>query len=418
MVETIRTFLASAITGAFSSQIITLVLLLGIFLVAVLAYFVTKLLLTALEKVILRSPTDWDDDLLNPRFMRAVSQLAPALIVSWLLPQFFADTPQSVRWIDMLTSFYILWAIVRIIVIFISNLYDAFLKRDNLRPYAVKGIFQMFKLIVIGVGVIIAISLLINKTPIAILTALGASAAVLSLVFKDTILGLVASVQLTANNMLSRGDWITVPKHDLNGEVLDVSLTTVKVRNWDNSVTTIPPYSLISDSFRNYRPMQLSGGRRVDRAIYIDITSVGFLTSEQLDELRRDGFIATTDKPDNSDNSDNSYKTYKNYSNYLPDGSDNLRVVNLRLLRDYLENYLRNNPAVNPDMTLMVRQLDPTPSGLPVQLYFFTRTTAWVDYEHIQAEIFDHVYAVVPRFGLSIFQSPAGTDLRPLVVRP
>lgn len=417
MVETIRTFLASSITGAFSSQIITLVLLLGIFLVAVLAYFVTKLLLTALEKAILRSPTDWDDDLLNPRFMRAVSQLAPALIVSWLLPQFFADTPQSVRWIDMLTSFYILWAIVRIIVIFIGNLYDAFLKRDNLRPYAVKGIFQMFKLIVIGVGVIIAISLLINKTPIAILTALGASAAVLSLVFKDTILGLVASVQLTANNMLSRGDWITVPKHDLNGEVLDVSLTTVKVRNWDNSVTTIPPYSLISDSFRNYRPMQLSGGRRVDRAIYIDVNTVGFLTPDRLDELRRDGFIAATDKPDNSnnyDNSDNSYKNYSNYKNYLPDSSDNLRVVNLRLLRDYLENYLRNNPAVNPEMTLMVRQLDPTPSGLPVQLYFFTRTTAWVDYEHIQAEIFDHVYAVVPRFGLSIFQSPAGTDLRPL----
>ena len=163
--------------------------------------------------------------------------------------------------------------------------------------------------------------------------------------------------------------------------------------------------------------MQLSGGRRVDRAIYIDVNTVGFLTPDRLDELRRDGFIAATDKPDNSnnyDNSDNSYKNYSNYKNYLPDSSDNLRVVNLRLLRDYLENYLRNNPAVNPEMTLMVRQLDPTPSGLPVQLYFFTRTTAWVDFEHIQAEIFDHVYAVVPRFGLSIFQSPAGTDIRPL----
>lgn len=260
-------------------------------------------------------------------------------------------------------------------------------RREQLRPYAVKGIFQMFKLIVIGVGIIIALSLLIGKTPIAILTALGASAAVLSLVFKDTILGLVASIQLTANKMLERGDWITMPGRDLNGEVIDVSLTTVKVRNWDNSVTTVPPYSLITESFRNYRPMQLSGGRRVDRAIFIDINTVRFLDNAEIASLEADGLLPRAS------------------------GCESRREVNLGLLRRYLEQFLTSHPDVNSEMTLMVRQLPPTQSGLPLQLYFFTRTTVWIDHEHVAADIFDQVYAVIGRFGLSVFQTPAGTDI-------
>lgn len=387
MVDIIKELLHSYVTGFMSNQIITLVQLCGIAIVAVAAYYLTKLLLIVLEKAILRSPTEWDDDLLNPRFMRAVSQLSPAIIVAWLLPEFFSDSPNEIRWIDILTSLYILWAGVRIVTIFIDNLYDAFIRREQLRPYAIKGIFQMFKLIVICIGAIIALSILINKTPIAILTALGASAAVLMLVFKDTILGLVASVQLTANKMLDRGDWISMPNRDLNGEVLDVSLTTVKVRNWDNSVTTVPPYSLISDSFRNYRPMQESGGRRVDRSVYIDVNTVGFLSDGDIEQLRSEGFIEGIEPEKGS------------------------RVVNLGLWRDYVEHYLRTRSDINHDMTLMVRQMTPTNAGLPVQLYFFTNTTAWVEYEHIQADVFDHIYATVRKFGLSIYQSPAGSDL-------
>ncbi len=260
MSDSIKEIVGTIAPETLHPHLASVLLLSGIAIVAMIAYFVTKGVLMMFEKVILRSPTDWDDDMLNPRLMRAVSQLAPALVVSWLLPQTFADSPASVKWIDVVTSLYILWAIVRIVVIIIDNLYKALLRRDNLKAYAITGIFQMFKLIMIGIGVIIAVSILIGKTPIAILTALGASAAVLSLVFKDTILGLVAGIQLTANKMLQRGDWIAMPNRDLNGEVIDVSLTTVKVRNWDNSVTTVPPYSLITDSFRNYRPMQISGG--------------------------------------------------------------------------------------------------------------------------------------------------------------
>lgn len=387
MFDRIKTIAESVAPDFFHSQLTTLLLLLCIAVVAVAAYYLTKAVLMLFEHVILRSPTEWDDDLLNVRFTRAVSQLSPALVVSWMLPHLFGDGDRSVGWIDGVTSLYILWAIVYIIVIFLDNLYAAMARREQLRPYAVKGIFQMFKLIVIGVGVIIALSLLIGKTPIAILTALGASAAVLSLVFKDTILGLVASIQLTANKMLERGDWITMPGRDLNGEVIDVSLTTVKVRNWDNSVTTVPPYSLITESFRNYRPMQLSGGRRVDRAIFIDVNTVRFLDKAEIASLEADGLLARS-----SD-------------------TDDRREVNLGLLRDYLEHFLSTHPDVNSELTLMVRQLAPTQSGLPLQLYFFTRTTVWIEHEHVAADIFGHVYATIGRFGLSVFQTPAGTDL-------
>ncbi|MCM1021694.1 MAG: mechanosensitive ion channel family protein [Muribaculum sp.] len=380
--------MANSLSPAFAhEQIQSLILLCCIALMSMVAYYIAKGILLMFEKAIARSSTQWDDDLINLRLLKAISQLAPALIVTWMLPRFFDAGNGSVRWIDAVTSLYILWAIMRIIVIFIDNLYKAMLLRENLRAYAVKGIFQMFKLIIIGICVIIALSILIGKTPIAILTALGASAAVLSLVFKDTILGLVAGIQLTANKMLQRGDWIAMPNRDLNGEVLDVSLTTVKVRNWDNSVTTVPPYTLITDSFRNYRPMQESGGRRVERAIFIDMNTVRFLTESELDNLRADHFLETE-----------------------PESTKPL--TNIRAVRDHLEAYLRANPYVNQEMTLMVRQMPPTQSGLPLQLYFFTRSTEWVEHEHQQSDIFDYVYATVRRFGLGIFQTPAGTDIK------
>lgn len=390
MIDYVREYLATLVQGPLQPLAVTVMMIVLIALCAVGAYYATRLLLQVIERIVLRSPTEWDDDLLTPRLLKAVSQLSPAIVVSWMLPRCFGDTPSTVEWIDGLTSLYILWAVVMIIVIFINNLYEAFSRRRKFHAYAIKGIFQMFKLIVIGVGVIIGLSILIGKTPVAILTALGASAAVMMLVFKDTILGLVASVQLSANNMLRKGDWIEVPRHNANGEVIDVSLSTVKVRNWDNTVTTVPPYSLVSDSFQNYQPMQVSGGRRVSRAVYIDVNTVRFCSPSEIERLRDMGWLEGID------------------------ADDVAHMVNMQLLRRYLDRYLSLHPEVNSDLIYMVRQLDPTPSGLPLQLYFFTRTTAWKDYERVQSDVFDHVYAVVGHFGLSIFQTPAGRDILPL----
>lgn len=373
------------ITGAGSGVIIGVILLTGIALAAVIGYFLTKWTLELFEKLISRTKTKWDDDLLNPLMLRAISQLTPAIVVNWLLPGLFGTSVSAIKWLTALTSLYILWAAVRIVTIFFDNLYNAFLHRRRFRAYAVKGIFDTFKLIAICIGVIVGLSIIIGKSPVVIITALGASAAVLLLIFQDSILGLVASVQFTANKLMTRGDWIEDKSHDINGEVIEVSLTAVKVRNWDNSVSTVHPYALMKGSFRNYQPMRRSGGRRVDRSIFIDLNTVRFLTADELTPLRDEGFIT--------------------------DEEMSARQVNLKLLRSYLERYLVNHDNVRHDMTTMVRQLEPTPSGLPLQLYFFIDNVAWEAYEALASDIFDHVYAVVSLFGLHMFQTPAGTDL-------
>ena len=387
MLEEIRPYLNEHITGSGNALIINTVLLAGIAIGSAVAYYLSKYMLKAVEYIVHKSPTTWDDDLINDRLMRAIAQLSPAMAVHWLIPGLFGETAGSVDWLSAITSLYIVWAAVRVVTIFIDNLYQAFLHRPGLKGYAVKGIFQMFKLIVIGVGVIIGLSIIIGKSPTVILTALGASAAVLMLVFQDTILGLVASVQLTANKMLSRGDWIESAANNLDGEVLEVTLTSVKVRNWDNSVSTIPPYNLVSESFRNYEPMREDGGRRIDRAIYIDMNTVRFLSADEIEKLRKDGWLDGLDMEEAA------------------------RTVNLGLLRRYLEHYIAMHPLVNTRMIYMIRQLAPTQAGLPLQLYFFTTRTEWKAFEKVQSDIFDHVYAVVRHFGLSMFQSPAGTDI-------
>ena len=363
----IKRFLYAHVSGPYQDAVVTCLILLSIAVMAVISYYVCKWLLYLLGVIIDKTPTKWDDDLFDHRFMRVVSQLAPAITVSRLLPAFFrVHNYDYVHWIATLATFYIIWAATRIVVIFFGNLYEAFYKRPKFRAYAVKGIFEMFKLIAVGLGVIVGISVLIGKQPLAIITALGASAAVLMLVFRDTILGLVASIQLSANKMLRRGDWIVVNRHGADGEVVDVSLTTVKVRNWDNSFSTIP------------------------RPLFLDMNSVRFCTAAELAALDSCGWLEGL-------------------------GVDRAaRQVNLALLRRYLERYISHHPDVNAKMLHMVRQMEPTQSGLPVQLYFFTSHTGWKDFEHTQAEIFDHVYAVVAEFGLRIFQTPTGGDVMSL----
>ena len=387
MVEKIRVFIDSLTPDTWPAWLTSVAICAGIAILAVITYYICIYLLRIVEKVIGRTPTDWDDDLLNQRLLRALSQLAPALTVNWLLPAILGHTPGTYRLLSALTNLYILWTVIHILCVFIDNLYEAMSHRRKLKAYAVKGFFQMFKIIFVAIGVIVALSMMIGKTPLTILTALGASAAVLSLVFKDTILGLVASVQLTANKMLQRGDWIVVPGLDANGEVVDISLTTVKVRNWDNSVTTVPPYSLISGPFRNYKPMQATA-RRVDRSIFIDINSIRRLSASELAELEKEGLVTAEDAAE--------------------------RTVNLGLLRRYLERRIAAEPLVSKKYTQMVRQEEPTPSGLPIEIYFFLTCTEWVKFEHAAADIMDEIYAAVPLFGLRLFQTPAGADLKSL----
>ncbi|MCM1348973.1 MAG: mechanosensitive ion channel family protein [Firmicutes bacterium] len=383
MIETIKEFLSRTLSPA----TVDVAVLALIAVVSVVAYCLAKAVLYMLDRTVKRTSTTWDDDLLNHRFLRGLAQLVPALLVNWLLPQFFDDATALHHWTKVLTLFYIVWAVVHVVNVTLTNLYYALARRPALKSYAVKGVFQMCKLVSIGLGVIVGLSIIIGKTPLAIITAIGASAAVLMLVFRDTILGLVASVQLTANEMLHKGDWIVAPKYDVNGEVTDVSLTTVKVRNWDNSISTIPPYSLVSDSFRNYQAMRDIGGRRVDRSVLIDFSTIRFLSLAEITSLVNEGFLPES---------------------VIPMAAS---IANVGLLRRYLEHYLKTNPLVNTEMLYMVREMEPTPTGLPLQIYFFTPQVEWKAFEGVQSDIMDHVYASVRKFHLSIYQAPAGSDI-------
>ena len=392
MNEWIQRLLHEFLSNNSIENLYTPLMLLIIALVAVTAFwFCVRVVSVIVKLVTSRTATEWDDDLLNTKVLRAISQLAPALLVSYMLPDAFDHNTNVEEWLTKLTDFYILWAFIHLINTFLQALFDALDKRGQYRIHTMKGVLQILKLFFIIIGVIIGISIFIGRSPITILTALGASAAVLMLVFQDTILGLVAGIQLTVNDMLKKDDWIVVPKANANGVVEEVTLTTVKVRNWDNSVTTVPPYTLIKESFQNYAPMQECQARRVSRFINIDVNSIRFLRNNEIDDLIQLGLITSDD-----------------IKGATPS-------VNLYLLRCHLERFLASHKDVRADQLYMVRQLQPTTQGIPLELYFFTGTTEWKSFEHIQADIFDYVHASINRFGLDIYQAPAGNDFKQTV---
>ena len=344
-----------------------------------------RLFIPLVKKVIRRTRSTWDDILFNDTLLRDITHLVPPILVAVLLPMAFAQEQPMFEFLFKVNTIYMISVIAKLLCSFLTSLYELSNRQDRLKNHPLKGVYQMLKIVVVCIALIIIVSVLIGKNPGYILTALGASAAVLMLVFKDMILGLVAGVQLSANDMLRPGDWISMPKYGADGDVVEVTLTTVKVQNWDKTITTIPPYALISDSFQNWRGMKESGGRRVKRSVYIDMRSITFCTDEQMAEFSERGWLEGIEREDKF-------------------------VVNLHIFRNYLENYLRQHHRVNQKLIIMVRQLQPTAQGLPLELYFFSDGTDWVPYEHLQSEIFEHVFAVLPTFGLRVFQSPMGID--------
>jgi miniconductance mechanosensitive channel len=283
-------------------------------------------------------------------------------------------------------------------------------RRRSQVHFPLRGLLQTVKLIASILTGILAVSLLMDKSPLILLSGLGALSAVLLLVFKDPILGLVAGIQLSANNMLAVGDWLEMPKYGADGDVVDIALTTVKVKNWDKTITTIPTYALISDSFKNWRGMSESGGRRIKRSIHLEMSSVCFLDKAQIAELKKaqliSEYISSKVPVIEKENSDK-----KADMTVLQNGR---RLTNVGTFRQYLLSFLKSHPHIHQGMTLMVRQLEPTSDGLPMQIYAFTNTTNWNEYEDIQSDIFDHIIAVLPAFSLRIHESPTGNDIRSL----
>lgn len=368
---------------------IQLMIILG---VLILSFVLTKLfrhvLVPLVQKITARTRVKWDDYIFNERMMMAFSRTIPPIVWYIFLPTVFDEGTMVLVILLKACLVYMVVASIMLINTFLNTLYEISNEHEVLRNRPLKGVYQMISLLAIAVGIIIIVSILIDKDATRILAGLGASAAVLMLIFKDSLLGLVAGIQLTVNDMLHPGDWITMNKYGANGYVTEVSLTTVKVQNFDKTITTIPAYALVSDSFQNWRGMHESGGRRIKRYINIDITTVHFCSEEELRSLASKG-LYSADKMDDSDG-----------------------VVNLYVFRRYALDYICNRKDINQDFMRMVRVLQPTSEGLPVEIYCFTSNTEWLVYESIQGAIFDHLIAMLPAFGLRAFQRPSGADLQ------
>lgn len=364
----------------------------SVFIVILLiTYITTKLfrhiVIPTIHKITARTKATWDDYLFNNDMMKAFCRMIPPIMLYTLLPFAFNSKPNILDFLLKASQIYLDISILLLINTFLKSLYEISSEHEKLKNRPLKGIYQMINLISIIIGIIVIISILLDQDPTSILAGLGASAAVLMLIFKDSILGLVAGVQLSANDMLRPGDWITMPKYGADGHVIEVSLTTVKVQNFDKTITTIPPYVLVSDSFQNWRGMREAGGRRIKRFVNIDMNTIHFITDEEKEKLISKGLI---DK--NTDN----------------------KAVNLALFRNYIMKYLTDHNKINKDFMIMVRQLQPTSEGLPLEIYCFTDTTEWSIYETIQSEIFEYIIAIANDFGIRLFQRPAGTDFKNL----
>ncbi|MBK6965379.1 MAG: mechanosensitive ion channel [Bacteroidales bacterium] len=381
------------------------------FALIVLSYYVIKYLVLGLaRRISRRSSTTWDDALYTKRVFHKALLFVPGLLLSSIAPYTLDEFPSALAWVMKATQIYMVFVTLATVNAFLNALYEIYQGFEVSKSKPIKGYLQVVKIIFVVVGVIIVISMFLGKSPVFLLGGLGAFSAVLLLVFKDPILGFVAGIQISANDMVRPGDWIVMGKSGADGVVTDISLTTVKVQNWDKTITTIPTYSLVSESFVNWRGMEESGGRRIKRSINIDMNSVKFCSPEMLEKFQKISLV--------KDYIQEMEKVLDDYNNIQGIDDSVLvngrRQTNLGVFRAYFEAYLRNNPNIRQDMTFLVRQLQPAESGIPIEIYVFSKEQEWAVYENIQSDIFDHILASVPEFELQVFQNPSGADFRKL----
>ena len=395
------------------NNVTTAIMLTIIIMACVLAYFVSnRFILQLVHRIVKRTKTQYDDILLERKVFNKLAQIVPALIVYLTLPTIVAEAPRLADFMSQLAQSWIVIVLLLTSSAFLDALNDIYLHSKLSRNRSIKGYVQLGKVILSIVAIFALMEIFIEGFKIStVFAGLGAMAAVLMLVFRDTILSLVASIQIGANDMVRLGDWIVLPKYGADGEVIEISLNTIKIQNWDKTILTVPVYALVSDSFQNWRGMSESGGRRIKRSINIDMKSVCFANPELLDKLSQfyllQDYIADKEEE----------LKVRNAALNLPQGHryNASRQTNLGIFRKYLENYLHSLPTIHNDMTFLVRHLQPTEKGLPIEIYVFSKEQEWAVYEKVQADVFDHILAIIPEFELRIFQNPTGDDLARLV---
>ncbi|NOX86454.1 MAG: mechanosensitive ion channel [Chlorobi bacterium] len=385
-------------------------MLLILILVSYLGYVVTwRLIRAILIPVMQRSKNQFDDLLIRHKFFRKLSYLVPALMLYY----FTDDTisiPVLITIIRKILEFFFVLISIMIFNSILSTINDYYERYEFAKDHPIRGVIQVLQIIAYLLGLMIVVSLLANRNLSSLVLSLGAVSAILLLIFKDPILGFVGGLQLIFNKMLSIGDWISMPKFGADGVVLEINLTTVKVQNWDKTIVTIPTYNLITDSFQNWRGMEESGGRRIKRSINIDMDSVRFCDDEMLEKYRKITVLKSYLEQKKKELDEYNKKYVTDPSSVI----NGRRQTNLGVFRAYLKAYLKNRDDIRQDMTFLVRHLQPSDKGLPIEIYVFTKTTDWVKYEDIQADIFDHILSVIPEFDLQVYQSPSNKGISSL----
>ncbi len=376
-----------------------------LFLICFSGNFVTRtFIVRGIQKFIKNSKNDWDDILIEKKVFNSLSTLVPLILIQYLSVPLLSNFTWLIPFVYIAVKVSLVLVVTSVLMKALKALEEVSKKIPSFKDKPIVSYIQLASIMIYVVTAILIIATILDKDPLALLGALGALTAVLMLVFKDTILGLVASIQISSNDMVRVGDWVSMPKYGTDGDVLAITLNTVKIQNWDKTISTIPTYAFISDSFKNWRGMTDSKGRRIKRSLNIDMTSIKFCTDEEITQYKgvemlkdyieaRQNEIATHNEVNGHDKSS------------LVNGRN---LTNIGLFREYAHQYLSANENLRSDLTLMVRQLEPTENGLPIEVYCFSNNIQWVEYERIQADIFDHLLSSLPNFNLDIFQNPTG----------
>tara|TARA_B110000467_G_scaffold10113_1_gene8653 strand:- start:2017 stop:3255 length:1239 start_codon:yes stop_codon:yes gene_type:complete len=376
-----------------------------LFVVCFLGNFVTrKFIVRGIQKFIKNSQNDWDDILIEKKVFNSLSTLVPLILIQYLSVPLLSNFTWLIPFVHVAVRVSLVLVITSVLMKALKALEEVSKKIPSFKDKPIVSYIQLASIMIYVVAAILIIATILDKDPLALLGALGALTAVLMLVFKDTILGLVASIQISSNDMVRVGDWVSMPKYGTDGDVLAITLNTVKIQNWDKTISTIPTYAFISDSFKNWRGMTDSKGRRIKRSLNIDMTSIKFCTDEEITQYKGVEMLK-----DYIEARQNEITTYNEANGHDKSALVNGRnLTNIGLFREYAHQYLSANENLRADLTLMVRQLEPTENGLPIEVYCFSNNIQWVEYERIQADIFDHLLSSLPNFNLEIFQNPTG----------
>jgi miniconductance mechanosensitive channel len=395
------------VSEQFTDSFATVLLFIIFILISGITYFIArKILLTIVIRATRKTETKWDDVLLEKKFFIYLANLLPVYIIYILTPSVFENYPKTISTLHILLTISMVVLFILAINAFLNSVAVIYQDFSVAKSKPIKGYVQVVKIFVVFIGIIVIIANLFGKNPIGLIGGLGAFSAVLMLVFKDPILGFASGIQLSVNKMLAPGDWISLPKYDIDGTVIDIALTTVKVQNFDKSISTIPTYVLISESFKNNKGIEESGGRRIKRSLNIDMKSVKFCTPEMLQKFSKIEYVK--DYVESKQVELKKYNLEKNIDDsVLVNGR---RQTNIGVFRAYLMGYLREHPAIHDEMPFLVRQLQPSEKGIPIEIVGFSRLLDWTQYENLQSDIFDHILAVIPEFELRLFQNRTGEE--------